>query len=246
MPIKYLASKSDMVLTISETEKKRLLKYGFNSKDKIDVLSMGVHKKYKPKEYHLEEEVARIRKMYHLPERFILYVGRINARKNIHNLLLAISLMKEKEIKFVLGGKNDWKAFNVTALIEKLGLKDNVDLLGYIDDIDLPVLYSLATVFCYVSYDEGFGLPPIESLASGVPVVVANAGSLPEVCGEAGVYCNPDDPKDIAQKIDSLLSDSSLYEYKKKKGVEIAKQYDWAYSAQRLLEIFLQVGVTSN
>jgi glycosyltransferase involved in cell wall biosynthesis len=244
--VKFLASKSDMILTISKTEKNRLLKYRFNSEDKIDVLYMGVQKEYKPLEYHPIKEVARVRAKYKLPVRFVLYVGRINARKNISNMVRAISYLKEKEIKFVLGGAYDWKTVNIPVIIEELELENKIDILGYIDNNDLPILYSLASVFCYASYDEGFGLPPLESMASGVPVVVANTGSLPEVCGDAGVYCDPKDPGDIAKKIDSLLSDPSLYAYKKNKGIEIAKKYNWSNSAQKLMEIINKVEGHSN
>jgi glycosyltransferase involved in cell wall biosynthesis len=207
---------------------------------------MGVQKRFKPQEYHSKEEIARVRAKYNLPERFILYVGRINARKNIENIIRSLSYLKSGDIKFVLGGNYDWKTLNLPELTKELRIEDRVLALGFIDDLDLPILYSIAYLFCYVSHDEGFGLPPIESLASGVPVVVANAGSLPEICRDAGVYCNPHDPKDIAEKLDSLLSDSSLYEYKKKKGIEIAKKYNWADSAKHLMEIFKKVGGVSN
>jgi glycosyltransferase involved in cell wall biosynthesis len=239
--IKFLASKADMVLTISKTEKTRLLKHGFNSENKIDVIYLGVQNRYKPLKNHPKEEITRVQNKFDLPERFILYVGRINPRKNFFNLLRAITFIKDKEIKLVLAGQYDGKSNNLHDIIEEQGLEGKVVLLGYVDDNDLPTLYSLATVFCYVSHDEGFGLPPLESLASGVPVVIANTGSLPEVCGDAGVYCDPNNPSDIAQKIDSLLSDSSLYEYKKNKGIEAVKEFNWSKSAKKLLNIFDQV-----
>jgi glycosyltransferase involved in cell wall biosynthesis len=243
--IKFLASKADMVLTISKTEKARLLKHRFNSENKIDFIYMGVQTRYKPLEHQPKEEITRIQSKFNLPERFILYVGRINPRKNILNLLSAISFIKDNEIKLVLAGQYDGKSNNLHDMIIKLGLEGKVDLLGYVDDNDLPILYSLATVFCYVSHDEGFGLPPLEALASGIPVVIANTGSLPEVCGDAGSYCDPDNPGDIAKKIDSLLSDSFLYDYKKNRGIEIAKNYDWTDSALHLMKIIDKVGGSS-
>jgi glycosyltransferase involved in cell wall biosynthesis len=239
--IKFLASKANMILTISKTERQRLLKYKFSSADKIDVLSMGVQNKYKPQEYHKDEELLRVCTKFSLPERFILYIGRMNVRKNILNMLRSISYLDEKNIKLVIGGKYDKKAFDLPEIIKELKVEDRVIYLGYIDDMDLPVLYSLATVFCYVSYDEGFGLPPIESLASGVPTVVANTGSLPEVCGDAGAYCDPNDPVDIAHKIDSLLSNQLYYDKQRLLGIEISKQFSWTKSAQHLLEVFENV-----
>jgi len=167
-----------------------------------------------------------------------LYIGRINVRKNILSMLRSISYLEEKNIKLVLGGKYDRKTFHLPEIIKELKIEDRVMVLGYIDDMDLPILYSLATVFCYVSYDEGFGLPPLESLASGVPVVAANAGSIPEVCRDAVVYCDPNDPADIAHKIDSLLSNQAYYEKQRLAGIEIAKKYSWDKSAQHLLQVF--------
>jgi glycosyltransferase involved in cell wall biosynthesis len=244
--IKFLSSRADMVLTISKTEKTRLAQYSFCAKEKIEVIYLGISKKYKVKESYSKQEVISLITRYNLPEKFILYVGRINKRKNLLNMVKAVKYLKEKDIKLIIAGKEEGNYPILKNTIKELGLDNRIILLGYIDGNDLPILYSQAKVFCYVSYDEGFGMPPLESLASGVPVVVANAGSLPEVCGDAGVYCNPDDPRDIANQIDLLLSDSILYDKKKKSGIEKAKKYNWSESAKRLLEIFERVGSSIN
>lgn len=239
--IKPLAQKSDLILTISESEKKRLIQYGIGTQKNVDVIYMGVDPKFKPIEKHNADDVIRVKIKYKLPENFLLYVGRLNVRKNIPNLLKAISILRNESLKTVLVGKFDWKNFNLPEILKELHIEDKVILPGFVDDEDLPIFYSLAKLFCFVSYDEGFGLPPLESMASGVPVVVANSGSLPEVCGDAGVYCSPNDPEDIAKKINSLLTNSNLYNEKKQKGLEISQNFNWKLSSQKLLNLFEQL-----
>ncbi len=239
--IKPLAQKSDLILTISESEKKRLIRYGIGTQKNVDVIYMGVEPKFRPIEKHNIDEVTRVKLKYNLPDNFLLYVGRLNVRKNIPNLLKAISILKNDSIKMVLVGKFDWKNFNLPEILKELEIVDKVILSGFVDEGDLPILYSLAKLFCFVSYDEGFGLPPLESMASGIPVIVASSGSLPEVCGDAGVYCDPDNPNDIAEKIKTLLSDPILYNEKKQKGLDISQNFNWKSSSQKLLNLFEQL-----
>lgn len=240
-PIRYLAKHSDLILTISKSEKRRLLKYNFGKNKNIDVIYMGIDKCFQSKANFTSSEILRVTHKYNLPDKYIFYVGRINLRKNIPNLLKAISLLSDKSIKLVIAGKIDWKNIDLKKLISEYEIGEKVIEIGFVEDIDLPIIYSLAKIFCYVSFDEGFGLPPIESLASQVPVVVAKAGSLPEICGEAGLYCNPFDPKDISEKIDYLLSNNNLYEEKKKLGVEIVSNFNWELSANAVLNTFDKV-----
>ena len=205
---------------------------------------MGVDAKYKPVADKNSIEVQLVKEKYHIPDRFLFYVGRINVRKNIPNLLHAIEFINDKSIKLVIAGKKDWKSFDLPRHLKKYGLEDRVVTIGFVEDVDLPIIYSIAEVFCYVSFEEGFGLPPLESLASGVPVVVSNTSSLPEVCGEAGVYCNPNDPKDIAEKINLVLSDNKLRETKIKIGLERAKEFTWEKSAHTLIDLCEKVVAT--
>jgi len=237
-PMKFFARWADAIITVSEFEKKRIKQFHFlGRKTKIRVIYNGVNKKFKSKKHFKSKELEMLESKYNLPERFLLYVGRLNERKNILNLLKSIKYLKDEEIKLVLGGTYDWKMFNLQQKIEELNLNERVLVLGYINDNELPMLYSLAYVFCYVSFEEGFGLPPLESLASGVPVVVSNTSSLPEVCGEAGTYCNPFDSVDIANKIKMLLEDNALYAVKKQLGLEQANKFSWKLSAEKLLSV---------
>ena len=234
-PIKWLGRTADKICTVSEAEKNRIIAQGVATKDKVDVIYNGVSSHFKPRECFMPRLLEEVKERYHIPDSFLLYVGRLNERKNIQNLLNAITFLNT-DIPLVIVGSYDWKMFDIKRFLEKLGLEDRVILTGYIEDEHLPIIYSLATVFCFVSYEEGFGLPALESMASGVPVVVSNRSSLPEVCGEAGNYVDPDDPRNIAMMVDKLLSEESYYEQQQIKGLQRAEEFCWEKSAMSLLK----------
>jgi glycosyltransferase involved in cell wall biosynthesis len=241
LPMKYLAKYADVIITVSESEKKRIRQYHFaGSKTNIKVIYNGVDEKYKPQRYFQKSDLERIKLKFNLPEKFLLYVGRLNERKNISNLLKSIGSLNDNKIKLVLVGNYDGKTVDLTKKLDELGVNNRVLLLGHINDTELQMLYSLAYVFCYVSLEEGFGLPPLESLASGVPVVVSNIDSLQEVCGDAAVYCDPNDFKDIAKKIDMIISSENLRKSKIEIGIERAKKFRWEYSATSLMQCIEQ------
>ncbi len=240
-PIRFLGRWAARICTLSLSEKERMIRFHYASADKIAVVPLGVDEGFLPLSGHDPDRVRAVRERYGLPERFLLYVGRMNERKNISNLLKAMGILQDKKIKLVLAGKVDWKMFDLQEKIMELGLQDRVLLLGQVQETDLPVLYAEATVFCYVSFAEGFGLPPLEAMASGVPVVVSDRDSLPEVCADAGSYVDPLQPGDIAAAIDRLLMDRGLREEKRAKGLLRAKYFSWKQSADQLLQICREV-----
>jgi glycosyltransferase involved in cell wall biosynthesis len=231
-PLKSLTKFSDAIITVSEEEKKRLLRFDFSdSKKKIIVAYHGVDSDFKPAESFSNTSKTEIKQKYLLPDRFLLYVGRLNVRKNVDNLLVAISALKDKDIRLVIVGGIDWRKSNHTTTIDRLGIKNRVVFTGAVYK-DLGVIYSMATLFCFPSLAESFGLPPLEAMASGVPVVVSNTTSLPEVCGDAGNYIDPANPKSIAEVIDQLLVDEELYSKKKQLGLTQAKKFTWDEAAR--------------
>lgn len=235
-PIKYLARRSDFIFTVSESEKKRLIKYNYNSSNKIKVIYNGVNtNKFKALEKHDDRLVKKAKEVYKLPKEYLLYVGRINFRKNLIKLIEAFSKIKNKDIKLVLAGTKDWKNENIEEVINSLSLGNRVLLIGYVEEELLPVVYSLAKILCYVSYEEGFGLPPLEAMASGIPIVVSDIDVHNEVCGVAGNYVSPFDPERISSMIDHLLTDKEFYEKKKNLGLQRAKLFDWKNSANELI-----------
>ncbi|MBU4404295.1 MAG: glycosyltransferase family 4 protein [Candidatus Aminicenantes bacterium] len=240
-PIHFLSRWAARICTLSQSEKERMVRYNYAAADRIAVVSLGVDEVFVPLSKHAQSRIQEVRAMFGLPQRFLLYVGRMNERKNILNLLKAVKALEDQNIKVVLAGKVDWKMFDLQVKIKELALQDRVLLLGQIAETDLPVLYAQATVFCYVSFAEGFGLPPLEAMASGVPVVVSDRDSLPEICGAAASYVDPQKPEDIAVAIDRLLMDPELREQKRAKGLLRAKCFTWKGSAERLLQVCCEV-----
>ena len=221
---------------VSETEKKRMINAGYGREHNIDVIYHGVDDAFMPLGRHDKEALTALSAKYGLPSRFILYVGRLNVRKNIGNLLRAVPLLKNYNIPLVIVGGYDWKMESLDNLLSELGIQDRVIFTGPVYGADLPRIYALATVFCFVSYAESFGLPALEGMASGVPVVVSNYTCLPEICGEAALYADPDNPSDIAKNIDRLLNDTVLWQEKRVRGLKHAESFTWSRSAEHLLQ----------
>jgi len=230
-PLKFLTKTADSIITVSDEEKKRLIEFGFSHIDsKVTVAHHGVDPSFLPIEHHDPAIVHRVKSKYGLPDRFLLYVGRLNLRKNLDNLLRAVPLLNDKTIPLVIVGADDWKKSNHRVIIRKLGIQDRIIFTGAIFE-DLHRVYALAEVFCFPSYAESFGLPPLEAMASGVPVVVSNTTSLPEVCGDAAEYVNPNKPGEMALAIDKLLSNSQLHAERRKLGLLQAKKFTWEKAA---------------
>jgi glycosyltransferase involved in cell wall biosynthesis len=240
-PIRFLSRWAANILTLSRSEKERMLGFKYAAAEKITVVPLGVDEGFLPLAEHTPSRIREVKAMYALPERFLLYVGRMNERKNILNLLKAVNALEDQNIKLILAGSVDWKMFDLQMKIKELSLQGRVQLLGQVLEADLPVLYAQATVFCFVSLAEGFGLPPLEAMASGVPVVVSDRDSMPEVCSEAAIYVDPQKPEDIAAAIDRLLKDGGLREEKRVKGLLRAKCFTWKESANRLLQVCVEV-----
>ena len=178
--------------------------------------------------------IRRAKTVFKLPDEYLLFVGRLNLRKNIDNLLRAIPLLRNKTIPLVIVGADNWKKSNHLKIIRELKIEDRIVFTGAVFK-ELGLIYSMAKVFCFPSYAESFGLPPLEAMASGVPVVVSNTTSLPEVCGDAGSYANPNKPEEIALAIDNLLTNDQLYSSKRQLGLVQAKKFTWTRAAQNVI-----------
>lgn len=241
-PLKMLTRAAERACTVSDEEKKRLLKYRYkDDPSEVDVIHHGVSPAFRPKECFSEAYLAEIRTKYKLPCRYILFVGRLNIRKNIDHLLKAIPLLRDTQIPLVIAGAQDWKMFDVQPLIRSLSITDRVQMIGAVHGEELAAVYAMAAVFCFPSYAESFGLPALEAMAAGVPVVVSNTTSLPEICGEAGTYIIPDQPVQIAARIDELLVDEVLVQKKKKLGLQRAYSFSWLQSAEKLMKCICTV-----
>lgn len=233
-PLRWLARFAHKIITVSSEEKSRLLTYQMGSADSIAVAHHGIDEGFKPVSKFSAAYVAEVKDKYKLPDRFILFVGRLNLRKNVDHLLRAIPLLMNKEIPLVLVGGEDWKKSNHAPIVDQLNLSNRIIFTGAIY-AELPVVYGLASVFCFPSYAESFGLPPLEAMAAGVPVVVSNTTSLPEVCGPAASYVDPQSQEQIAAAIDELLTDKTLHARRMQEGIERARTFTWRNACEVIL-----------
>lgn len=231
-PLRILSRGAERLCTVSHEEKERLIRNGF-SKDpeNIDVIPHGVSEEFVPSDRYSEDELNAVRTAYSLPDKYILFVGRLNIRKNVRNLLVAFSQIKDRYMPLVIVGGKDWKSFDAEAFARQLSIGGRVIFTGPIFGHDLCVVYSLASIFCFPSLAESFGLPALEAMACGIPVVVSSTTSLPEICGNAGNYVNPENPDDIAGMIDRLLGDSAFRRSRGDAALLQARKFSWRDSS---------------
>jgi glycosyltransferase involved in cell wall biosynthesis len=184
-----------------------------------------------------------IREKYNLPHKFILYLGNIEPRKNLGGLIRAYNHLRREqpdlsEYKLVIAGATGWKIGDTFVELNNSPYKDDVIFLGYVDKNDKAALYNLATVFVYPSFYEGFGFPPLEAMACGLPVVTSNISSLPEIVGGAALTIDPYNVQALSQAMIQVLDNEGLRDELSIKGLERAKNFSWQKTAQQYLDLF--------
>lgn len=232
------ARRARRIIAISENTKRDVVRLLGVSPDKVDVVYCGIDEAFRPL---AKDQVASFRAKRGLPERFILFVGTIEPRKNITTLIEAFANLHTCEpanLKLVIGGAKGWFYQDVFARVEELGLEDAVIFPGYIPASELPWWYNAAELFVYPSLYEGFGLPPLEAMACGTPVIVANTSSLPEVVGEAGLTVDPLDVEGLAVAIRRVLDDETLWQEMREQGWQRAKGFSWTKTAREIVQVY--------
>lgn len=238
-----LAKRADKVIAVSRSTKDDLISYYGVREETIEVIPSGIDDRFSPISRNGTELVS-IKEKYGLPYKFILYLGTIEPRKNILSLIEAYEALRRTEhpvfskYALVLAGTKGWKYEEIIAAIEASPYRENIVLSGFIDDADKPGLYNLASVFVYPSFYEGFGFPPLEAMASGVPVIVSHSSSLPEVVGNAGIMIDPYQPDELFQTLKSLLLEQDLCAALKEKGSQQAEKFTWKKTAEKTLDLF--------
>ena len=228
---------SDRIIADSESTKRDILGFGWTDEEKICVVHLGVEGRFKP--VTDRERLAKVREKYGLHHEFILFVGAIEPRKNLGTLVdayLADSLSDRFDL--VLAGGLGWDYSGLLQKIAASGRRERIRMPGYVDDTDLPALYSAAEAFVYPSLYEGFGLPVLEAMACGTPVITSSVSSLPEVAGEAGILVDPSDTGALASELRRVLMDAGLREELSRRGRERAKLFTWEQTAEKTLEAF--------
>jgi glycosyltransferase involved in cell wall biosynthesis len=238
--IKSYARKVDAIIADSFSTKNEIIKYLKIPEEKIQVIHLGCSPAFRPlAEGERSEET---KEKFKIKGDYVLYVGTLEPRKNLRGLIQAYTQCKaKKDFLLVLAGGKGWKYEHIFRLVDKLQLQDRVIFTGYVEEADLPGLYQCASLFVYPSFYEGFGLPPLEAMACGLPVIVSNTTSLPEVVRDAGIYVDPNDVEQIAFSIDTVLSDSELRRILIQRGLERAKLFSWEKTAKATLQLYEQV-----
>ena len=231
------------VLTVSESSKRDILRFVDVPPEKIDVIYNAYDERFgvEPR----EEDVVRVRERYQLHDEFVLYAGNVKPHKNLERLIEAFHLVRRRgrdHLKLVLIGDEISRYAALRRAVHQHQLHKYVRFLGHLPEETLAVMYRLAAVFVFPSLYEGFGLPPLEAMASGTPVVTSNVSSLPEVVADAAVLVDPHDPNAIADGIERVLIDEHLRQDLRRKGLARANQFSWERSVRRVREIYGEVG----
>lgn len=233
LTLKSSIKRADRIVTISEFSKKQIMKHFGVDEKKITVIPCAADReKYYPITDSAEAiEASKIR--YGISGEYFLYLGNLEPRKNIVRLISAYSKAKSEKAdlpKLVLAGGKGWLYDNIFNKVNELHLENNVIFTGYVADEDVPLLMNGAEAFCFPSLYEGFGMPPLEAMSCGVPVIVSDCSSLPEVVGDCGIKVDPYSEEDIAKALIKICDEEFTAE-QRKKGIERADFFSWGKSA---------------
>jgi glycosyltransferase involved in cell wall biosynthesis len=229
--------RSDAIITVSESAKQDLIRYYNITPDIIHPIYLWTDERFCVRNINKTEKEL-IQKKYNLPSKFILYVGAIDNRKNIDGIIKISDRLHSRgiDIKIVLIGK---PGFGFEKLLEDINYRE--DRILHLDNVEedlIPYLYNLAFLFLFPSFYEGFGIPPLEAMKSGLPVLASNTSSIPEVVGSGGLLSNPNDYEDFVSNIAKLLSDDRFYEEMKTRALAQAKKFTPDVLLPKLIKVF--------
>ena len=236
------ARSSSQVIAVSQSSKKHIVKILKISEDKVNVTHNGVEKIFHP--HHTRPDILKIKNRMGIKGSFILSVAFSHPHKNLGRLLQAYYILrKDRGVthQLLLTGSPGRDHLELVRKVRKLGIDQEVIFTGYLPGHQLPLVYQAADLFVFPSLYEGFGLPILESMACGTPVVSSNAASLPEVVGKAGILVDPYDIDEMAEAMYRVLSDKSVAEDLTKRGLEQSKKFSWTETARKTLAIYEKV-----
>jgi glycosyltransferase involved in cell wall biosynthesis len=236
------ARRASRILTVSQASKEDILRYLKVPASKIEVIYNALDERLAtPPD---EDEVMRVRERFQLRSPFILYAGNIKPHKNVDRLIEAFSILRKRhdgDLKLLIIGDQISKYPNLRRLVHRFQLHQYVRFFGFVPEATLAVLYRLAAAFVFPSLYEGFGLPPLEAMASGTPVITSNVSSLPEVVGDAALLIDPTNSREIADAMWRVLEDQALRAELIRRGCERVRAFSWERSVARTREVYADV-----
>lgn len=251
LTLKHAVKKASAVIAVSKSTKKDIVKHLGADPKKVFITYEGVEEEWKNSEFRIRNlESEKILNKYNIKKPYILFISQWRPHKNIERLIEAYEILQLTTsnqqlttLQLVLGGKSDKEFPQIIERVEKAKQKfpNQIIIPGFVTDEDLPILYQNAEVFVFPSLYEGFGLPALEAMTLNCPVVASNTSCLPEILGNAAIYFDPYNPKDIADKIKKVLTDKNFRDNLRNKGKEQVKKYSWEKMAKETLEIYKKV-----
>jgi glycosyltransferase involved in cell wall biosynthesis len=237
---KFIVPAADRVISLSNAMTDDFRKYVSYPITQVRTIYHGVSDKFR-----VETDCARLaraREKYKLPERFVLFVGRLYPQKNFATLAHAFALVKDKiPHKLIIAGQPRYKFAEEVNLLQELGIEDRVEMLQFVPNDDLPMIYNLADCFVYPSLYESFGLAQLEAMGCGCPVIGANAAAIPEVTGGAAILFDPHSPQELSQAILKVTCEPGVRHDLVERGLARAREFTWERTARETLEVFREL-----
>jgi glycosyltransferase involved in cell wall biosynthesis len=241
LTVRRTAKKAARVATVSEYSRQDLLDIYKLSPEKVVVTYNGVESSFTPRP-SVPNEAEEVRRRFGVTRDFLLAVGSLQPRKNLVRLIRAYARLRSERENFspqlVIVGRKLWLASEIFDEVKRQRWADDVILTGYVADEDLPALYRAARAFVYPSLFEGFGLPPLEAMACGTPVVTSDISSLPEIAGDAALLIDPNDEHALANALIEIMNNDRLRAELREKGIAQAKKFTWRDAAEKTLRLY--------
>ena len=241
--VPHVVKNSAKIVTVSHFEKNRIAEFfGMTGDKRLTAIYNGVSTYFRP--ISEAAELKRVKEKYHLPDHFFFFLGNTDPKKNTKGTIKAFSAFlkqAESDYKLVM---LDYDAHALGKLLAEIGdqqLINHIVLTGYVVNTDLPAIYSLSTIFLYPSLRESFGIPMLEAMGCGVPVITSNTSSMPEVSGDAAHIINPNHPEEITQAMIKILADKEYYNERCEKGIERNKLFSWKNMAAAVLALYIDI-----
>lgn len=233
---------SDSIITVSECSKKDILRFFPIDEDKVFVTPLAADSKYKP--LNKTECQETLREDYNIDKPFILYIGGFSPRKNVSSLIVAFSKVHknlDREHDLVIVGANKDEGGFLKKLISDLNIESNIKFTGFVPEYLLPVFYNACEVFAYPSLYEGFGLPPLEAMSCGTPVIASNISSIPEVVGDGGILIDPFNMKNLMYSLEALLNDEGIRNELSSKALKRASNFSWEKTSEKTIQVYNKI-----